>query len=81
MKAVYFTEHGGSDVLTYGDLPEPDFGPNDVKVRVRACALNRLDVFTRLGVRGHAPGAVRARTSWAATSPATSWRSGQRSAA
>ena len=52
MKAVYFTEHGGSDVLTYGDLPEPDFGPNDVKVRVRACALNRLDVFTRLGVRG-----------------------------
>ncbi len=52
MKAVYITEHGGTDVLTYGDLPEPKVGPNDVKVAVKACALNRLDVFTRLGVRG-----------------------------
>ena len=52
MKAVYLTEHGGTDVLTYGDLPEPEPGPNDVKVRVRACALNRLDVYTRQGARG-----------------------------
>ena len=52
MKAVYMTEHGGTDVLQYGDLPEPLIGPNDVKVRVRAAALNRLDVFTRAGVRG-----------------------------
>ena len=52
MKAVYLTEHGGTDVLTYGDLPEPQPGPNDVKVRVRACALNRLDVYTRQGARG-----------------------------
>ena len=52
MKAVYMTEHGGTDVLQYGDLPEPEIGPNDVKVRVRAAALNRLDVFTRAGVRG-----------------------------
>ena len=52
MKAVYMTEHGGTDVLRYGDLPEPLIGPNDVKVRVRAAALNRLDVFTRAGVRG-----------------------------
>ena len=52
MKAVYLTEHGGTDVLTYGDLPDPEPGPNDVKVRVRACALNRLDVYTRQGARG-----------------------------
>ena len=52
MKAVYITEHGGPEVLTYGDLPEPAVGPNDIKVRVRACALNRLDLFTRAGVRG-----------------------------
>ena len=52
MKAVYITEHGGADALTYGDLPEPEIGPNDVKVRVRACALNRLDVYTRQGARG-----------------------------
>ncbi|MDP6402964.1 MAG: zinc-binding dehydrogenase [SAR202 cluster bacterium] len=52
MKAVYITEHGGTEVLTYGDLPEPVVGPNDVRIRVRACAINRLDVFTRAGVRG-----------------------------
>ena len=52
MKAVYITEHGGSEKLTYGDLPDPRVGPNDVLVRVRCCALNRLDVFVRLGVRG-----------------------------
>lgn len=52
MKALYISEHGSPDVLTYGDLPEPDIGPNEIKVRVRACAINRVDVFTRLGVRG-----------------------------
>ena len=52
MKAVYMTEHGGTDVLQYGDMPEPEIGPNDVKVRVRAASLNRLDVYTRAGVRG-----------------------------
>ena len=52
MKAVYITEHGGIDVLTYGDLPEPSIGPNAVKIRVRACALNRLDIYTRAGARG-----------------------------
>ncbi|MCH8187053.1 MAG: hypothetical protein IH862_13250, partial [Chloroflexi bacterium] len=52
MKAVYITEHGGVDVLTYGDLPEPEIGAGEVKIRVRACALNRLDLYTRAGVRG-----------------------------
>jgi NADPH:quinone reductase-like Zn-dependent oxidoreductase len=52
MKAMYITEHGGTEVLTYGDLPDPLIGPNDVRVRVRACAVNRVDVFTRMGVRG-----------------------------
>ena len=48
MKAVYLMETGAPDVLRYGDLPEPALGPNDVLIRVRACSLNRLDVFTRL---------------------------------
>ena len=52
MKAVYIEEHGGIEALTYGDLPEPEVGPNDVKVRVRATSINRLDLFTRAGVRG-----------------------------
>ncbi|MDP7102078.1 MAG: zinc-binding dehydrogenase [SAR202 cluster bacterium] len=66
MKAVYFSEHGGTEVLQYGDMPEPSVGPNQVKIRVHAAALNRLDVYSRAGVRGtrrkfddgpHIPGA------------------------
>ena len=52
MKAIYITQHGGTEVLTYGELPEPVVGPNEVKLRVRACAVNRVDVYTRMGVRG-----------------------------
>lgn len=52
MKAVYIEEHGGVEVLKYGDAPEPVIGPGEIKVRVRACAINRLDLFTRAGVRG-----------------------------
>lgn len=52
MKAVYLMETGAPNVLTYGDVPEPTPGPNDVLIRVRACSLNRLDVFTREGSHG-----------------------------
>jgi len=52
MKAVYLMETGTPDVLRYGDLPEPTLGPNDVLIRVRACSLNRLDIFTREGSHG-----------------------------
>ncbi|HXH11438.1 MAG TPA: zinc-binding dehydrogenase [Alphaproteobacteria bacterium] len=52
MKAVYFTEVGSPEVLIYGELPEPPVGANDVLIRVRACSLNRLDVFTREGSHG-----------------------------
>ena len=52
MKAVFIQEHGGPEVLTYGELPEPTVEDGLVKVRVRAGSLNRLDVYTRAGVRG-----------------------------
>ncbi len=52
MKAVYLMETGAPEVLQFGDLPEPFVGPNEVLIRVRACSLNRLDVFTREGSHG-----------------------------
>ncbi len=52
MKAVVFAEHGGPDVLRYTDVPEPVAGDREVLVRVRACALNHLDLWVRQGMRG-----------------------------
>lgn len=51
MRAVAFYEHGGPEVLRLvEDFPEPVLGPDDVLVRVRAAALNRLDLFVRQGL-------------------------------
>ena len=52
MQAVYIEAHGGPEVLTYGQRPEPEIGPYQVKVKVRAAGLNRLDLYTREGGRG-----------------------------
>jgi len=52
MKAVVFSEHGDPDVLRYTDVAEPRIGTNDVLVRVRACALNHLDLWIRGGMPG-----------------------------
>ncbi len=43
---------GGPEVLRYEDFPTPEPGPGEVLVRVRACGLNHLDVFTRRGEQG-----------------------------
>lgn len=52
MKAARIHQHGGPEVLVYEDIPEPDIKANEVLVRVRACALNRLDLFVRAGIPG-----------------------------
>ena len=63
MKALFLDEHGGFDVLRYGDRPDPVAGPGEILVRVRAAALNRLDLFVLAGIPGvpialpHVPGA------------------------
>jgi NADPH:quinone reductase-like Zn-dependent oxidoreductase len=51
MKAVRFHEHGGPGVLRYEEAPDPDLAPGEVLVRVRACALNHLDIWARQGLR------------------------------
>ena len=52
MKAIRFYEHGASDRLRYEDAPDPVAGPGEVVVRVKACALNYLDVWQRKGLPG-----------------------------
>src|SRR5208282_3674759 len=48
MKAVRFHRHGGPEVLQYEDAPDPVRKGDEVLLRVKACALNRLDIWERL---------------------------------
>jgi NADPH:quinone reductase-like Zn-dependent oxidoreductase len=50
MKAIVLAQHGGPEVLKYIDAPEPTLRSNDVLVRVKACALNHLDLWVRRGL-------------------------------
>ena len=50
MKAVRFHRHGGPEVLRYEDAPDPVPENGEVLVKVRACALNHLDLWARNGL-------------------------------
>ena len=52
MKAVRIHQFGGPEVLTYEDIPDPQPRKDQVLVRVKACALNHLDVWVRKGLPG-----------------------------
>src|ERR1700746_1519751 len=62
MKAIVFNAHGGPEVLKFSDVADPKIRPNEVLVRVKACALNHLDLWVRAGIPGvpiplpHIPG-------------------------
>ena len=49
MKALYFSQHGGPEVMEYGDLPDRKPGPGEALVRVHAVALNHMDLWVRRG--------------------------------
>jgi NADPH:quinone reductase-like Zn-dependent oxidoreductase len=50
VKAIQFQQHGGPEVLKYVEVTDPVIRPNEVLVRVRACALNHLDLWVRQGL-------------------------------
>ena len=50
MKAVRIYEDGGPEVLRYEDVPDPEPGPGEVLVSLRAAGLNHLDVWVRKGL-------------------------------
>ncbi|MBC7813780.1 MAG: zinc-binding dehydrogenase [Burkholderiales bacterium] len=53
MRASVLTEHGSRDVLrVVDDMPVPEPGPNQVRIAMKAAALNRLDLWVREGWPG-----------------------------
>jgi NADPH:quinone reductase-like Zn-dependent oxidoreductase len=53
MRAVLIRAHGGPETLTLTDVPDPVPRSGDALIRVRAAALNHLDIWVRRGVPGH----------------------------
>jgi NADPH:quinone reductase-like Zn-dependent oxidoreductase len=50
VKAIRIHEDGGPEVLRYEDAPDPEPGPDDVLVSLRAASLNHLDIWIRKGL-------------------------------
>jgi len=50
MKAAIFSEFGGPEVVRLADVPTPEPGPGEVRVAVRAAAMNHLDLWVRRGI-------------------------------
>jgi len=48
MRAVFFRSFGGPEVLEEGELPTPEPGPGQLRMKVIASALNHLDVWVRM---------------------------------
>jgi NADPH:quinone reductase-like Zn-dependent oxidoreductase len=52
MKAIRIHQFGGPEILQYEDVPDPEPRKDQILVRVRACAMNHLDLWVRKGLPG-----------------------------
>jgi len=57
MQAIVIREPGAEDVMQLAEAPDPVLGPEDVRIRVRATAVNRADLLQRRGMYPPPPGA------------------------
>ena len=53
MRAMVFEEHGGPDKLIIRDLPVPEVGDGEVRVKIRAFGINRAETYMRKGIWGN----------------------------
>src|SRR5258708_10671566 len=86
MKAVVFHQHGPLGNIRYEDFPEPELGPGDCLVAVKAISLNGFDPMVLRGIPGlrtplpMIPGADIAGAVLAVGSGVTRWKAGDRGA-
>jgi NADPH:quinone reductase-like Zn-dependent oxidoreductase len=84
VKAILLHTHGGLEALEYAEIPTPEPGPGEALVRLRAAALNALDLWVRKGWPGlklqypHIPGADGAGEVAALGPGVTGWTEGER---
>jgi NADPH:quinone reductase-like Zn-dependent oxidoreductase len=55
MRAVVITKHGGPEVLRVEERPDPQPGPDEVAIEVKAAGLNFAEVMARMGLYPDAP--------------------------
>jgi NADPH:quinone reductase-like Zn-dependent oxidoreductase len=55
MRALVITEYGGPEVLKVEERPDPQAGPGEVRVKVRAAGINFADLMARVGLYDEAP--------------------------
>ncbi|MCY4432209.1 MAG: zinc-binding dehydrogenase, partial [bacterium] len=52
VRAAYHESQGGLEVLRVGELPDPEPGPGDALIQVKATSMDRVDVYWREGSHG-----------------------------
>lgn len=55
MIAIVFDKHGGPEVLERREVPDPEPGHGQVRIKVAGCGVNHLDLWIRGGIPGVAP--------------------------
>ncbi|MEE8525647.1 MAG: quinone oxidoreductase [Thermoanaerobaculia bacterium] len=55
MKAIRFHRHGGPEVLRLDDVPSPEPGSGEVRVRLEAVGVNFIDTYLRTGAYPSGP--------------------------
>ena len=52
MKAIQIKKHGNVRVLNYSEVENPICPPNKIKIKIKACSINHLDIWVRSGIPG-----------------------------
>ena len=52
MKAIQIDKHGDCNVLKIANIPEMNCPKDIIKVKIKAAAINHLDIWVRNGLKG-----------------------------